>query len=290
MKPPANEVTGASSEPAKVRLTRSWRHRSPLLVRYTIAAFLIFVAWAVTFALRTSVHAPTFQTPFFVCAIVLSSWIGGFGPGILATVLSIFALEYCLTLPLFTQRVSLSVVPKFVVFFFTGAFISWLARRQRRDEEALLRAREGLEEKVRERTADLQVAYEKLTAEVAERAWAEKELHRINRVWRVRSICNRAIMRSADESELLKRVCQTFIQAGGYRLAWVGYPQADSVVPCGARRPLQHTGPHARVGYGRMRGRIVAGGNPGWQTDALQSAARQIRAPSLERMGGCQRD
>jgi hypothetical protein len=53
-------------------------------------------------------------------------------------------------------------VPKFVVFFFTGAFISWLARRQRRDEEALLRAREGLEEKVRERTADL-IIHEKPT-------------------------------------------------------------------------------------------------------------------------------
>jgi signal transduction histidine kinase len=181
--------------------------------------------------LRTSVHAPTFQTPVFVCAIVLSSWIGGFGPGILATVLSIFAVEYGLTLPLLTERVSLSEVPKFVVFFFTGAFISWLARRQRRDEVALLRAREGLEEKVRERTVDLQVAYEKLTAEVAERARAEKELHRINRVWRVRSICNRAITRSTDESALLKRVCKTIIQAGGYRLAWVGYAQADSVVP-----------------------------------------------------------
>jgi signal transduction histidine kinase len=231
LKAPANEVIGASSKPAKVSLARSWRHRSPPLIRYAIAAFLVLVAWAVTFTLRTSVHAPTFQTPFFVCAIVLSSWIGGFGPGILASVLSIFALEYCLTPPLFTHRMSFSEVPKFVVFFFTGAFISWLARRQRRDEEALLRAREGLEEKVRERTADLQLAYEKLTAEVAERARAEKELHRINRVWRMRSICNRAITRSADESELLKRVCQTIIQAGGYRLAWVRYAQADSVVP-----------------------------------------------------------
>jgi len=122
LKPPANEVIGALSKPAKVRLARSWRHRSPLLVRYAIAAFLVFVAWAVTFTLRTSVDAPTFQTPFFVCAIVLSSWIGGFGPGILATVLSIFAVEYCLTPPLFTQRISLSEVPKFVVFFFTGGF------------------------------------------------------------------------------------------------------------------------------------------------------------------------
>ena len=130
----------------------------PLLVRYAIAAFLVFVAWAVTFTLRTSVHAPTFQTPFFVCAIVLSSWIGGFGPGILATVLSIFAVEYCLTLPLFTRAGLAQRSAQICGFFFTGAFISWLARRQRRDEEALLWAREELEEKVQERTADLQVA------------------------------------------------------------------------------------------------------------------------------------
>jgi len=56
-----------------------------------------------------------------------------------------------------------SEVPKFLVLFSTGAFISWLARRQRRDEEALLRAREGLEEKVRQRTVDLQAANQKLT-------------------------------------------------------------------------------------------------------------------------------
>ena len=228
---PSDEGIDTVSNTGEVRLARSWRHRSPLLIRYAIPVFLVLVAWAVTFTLRTSVHAPTFQTPFFVCAIVLSSWFGGFGPGILATILSILALEYWLTLPLFAQRFSLSDVPKLVVFFFTGAFISWLARRQRSDEEALLRAREGLEKKVRERTSDLQVANENLTAEIAERARAEKELHRINRVWRVRSICNRAITRSADESELLKRVCQTIIQAGGYRLALVRYAQDDSIIP-----------------------------------------------------------
>ena len=93
----------------------------------------------------------------FVCGIdVLSSWIRrartghschrsvDSSPGILAhaALLHTAGLRY--------------EVPKFLVFFFTGAFISWLARRQRRDEEALLRAREGLEEKVLERTADLQ--------------------------------------------------------------------------------------------------------------------------------------
>ena len=38
-------------------------------------------------------------------------------------------------------------------------------------------------------------------------------------------------MRSANELELLKLVCQTFIEAGGYRVAWVRYAQGDSVIP-----------------------------------------------------------
>ena len=192
----------------------------------------------------------------FFCAIVLSGWMGGFGPGILATFLSILALEYWLTLPLFAQRFSLSDVPKLVVFFFTGAFISWLARRQRSDEEALLRAREGLEKKVRERTSDLQVANEKLTAEIAERARAEKELHRINRVWRVRSICNR----SNDAERRRIRVVEAGMpdyHSGRWVSPCIGplCPRRRLDHPSGLRWSLQHTGSYAGVGYRENAGK-----------------------------------
>jgi signal transduction histidine kinase len=112
---------------------------------------------------------PSLQTPFFISAIVLSSWVGGFGPGVLATLLSVFAVDYTFNNPVFTLGFTWRNVPKFCVFFFTGAFISWLAQRQRRDEEALLCAREKLEEKVRVRTIDLEIANEKLKTEVSER-------------------------------------------------------------------------------------------------------------------------
>ncbi|HEY5953923.1 MAG TPA: DUF4118 domain-containing protein, partial [Terrimicrobiaceae bacterium] len=134
-------VAGAGS-PYQTKLTRSWRHRCPLPIRFASAVALVGLAWAITFALRRSVDAPSFQTPFFVCAIVLSGWIGGAGPGLVATLLSIFAIEYTFTEPRHTFGFTMSELPKFSVFFLTGAFISWLARRQRRDEEALLVARE----------------------------------------------------------------------------------------------------------------------------------------------------
>lgn len=212
------------SEPAcEMKLARSWRHRCPGPVRLLIAVLLVGCAWGITFGLRHLIDAPSFQTPFFVCAIVLSSWIGGAGPGIMATVLSILAIEYSFTEPKYTIGFTWSEVPKFTVFFLAGTFISLLARRQRRDEEALLVARESLEEKVRERTAELRSTNTQLTAEIAERTRAESALQRLNRAWRVRGLLNRSVARSADEHELTARACQALVRAGGYQLAWIAY-------------------------------------------------------------------
>lgn len=208
-------------QPKGTKLARSWRHHVPVGFRYLIAILLVALAWVVTTTLRHLIDAPSFQTPFFVCAIVLSSWIGGGGPGVVATLFSIFAIEFSFTEPRFTFGVTWSEVPKFTVFFAAGVFISMLARRQRRDEEALLVARENLEEKVQERTADLETANEKLTGEIAERTRAENELRRLNRVWRVRGLLNRLVARSADEHELKARICQVLVKAGGYQLAWI---------------------------------------------------------------------
>jgi C4-dicarboxylate-specific signal transduction histidine kinase len=90
-----------------------------------------------------------------------------------------------------------------------------------------MRARDELEEKVRARTMALTTANERLTVEVAERTRAETELHRLNRAWRVRSACNQAVSRCDEEQDLLEHVCRAVVEVGGYRLAWVGYAEAD---------------------------------------------------------------
>ncbi|WP_309381926.1 ATP-binding protein [Cerasicoccus frondis] len=202
-------------------LSRSWRYRCPVGVRMAIALCLVSLAWVITYTLRTSVDAPSFQTPFFVCAIVLCSWIGGFGPAIVATLLSIFLIEFTFTEPLFTIGFRLDELPKFFVFLLTGSFIGLLARRQREDELALLAAREGLEEKVRERTSELQNANDRLVEEVAERTRAEKELQRLNRIWRVRSAINHSVTRSSSEAEFVATVCRTIVELGGCHIAWM---------------------------------------------------------------------
>lgn len=155
--------------PPSGRLPRSWRHRATPVMRYALAVFLVGIALLTTVALKDALRAVYFQTPFFFCAIVLSGWFGGFGSGFFATVLSMVLLAFYFPQPLYSPGFSANDIPRFVFFLAAGAFISWLGGRQRRDEEALLQAREELEDKVRSRTIDLLSANEKLRAEVEER-------------------------------------------------------------------------------------------------------------------------
>ncbi|MEO5339244.1 MAG: PAS domain S-box protein [Magnetococcus sp. MYC-9] len=54
------------------------------------------------------------------------------------------------------------------------------------------------------------------------------------RTMRLLSDCNAVLIRSVDESEMLKQICQLVVDVGGYRLVWIGYAEQDAgkrVVP-----------------------------------------------------------
>ena len=108
-------------------------------------------------------RSPTFQTPPFFCAIVLSSWLGGWGPGLMATVLSLFIIRFVDAPSLYGPELTVGEIPRFTVLFLSGVFISWLGGRQKKDEAALIQTREELEERVQARTAELREANERLT-------------------------------------------------------------------------------------------------------------------------------
>ncbi len=72
---------------------------------------------------------------------------------------------------------------------------------------------------------------------------AELELARLNRALRVRSACNEAVIRAADESALLDDICHIAVDVGGYRMAWVGYAQGDTEQSI---TPVAHAGKGAR--------------------------------------------
>jgi len=55
----------------------------------------------------------------------------------------------------------------------------------------------------------------------------DQALRPIERVLLTIRACNRALVRAADEPDLLREICRVAVEQGGYRMAWVGYPQAD---------------------------------------------------------------
>ncbi|MEW5986873.1 MAG: GAF domain-containing sensor histidine kinase [Chloroflexota bacterium] len=56
---------------------------------------------------------------------------------------------------------------------------------------------------------------------------AEMQARQVNRALRTLSECNQILVRTTQEDELLQRICRIIVELGGYRLAWVGYAEAD---------------------------------------------------------------
>ncbi len=66
-----------------------------------------------------------------------------------------------------------------------------------------------------------------LSRDVSARRQAEERLRRVNRTLRVLSSCNLSLVKSRDERELLADVCRAVVDAGGYRMAWIGFAEDD---------------------------------------------------------------
>jgi PAS domain S-box-containing protein len=137
---------------------------------YGLSVVLVALSTGLTLLLQDY----TFRTPLFLPAILLSTWFGGTGPGLLAVVLSTLSINFFILEPRFAfAPLSVRDVVHLVVFLFCALLISSWSAARRRVEHALKRARAELEEKVEERTADLSRSNEQLRREIAERARSE---------------------------------------------------------------------------------------------------------------------
>ena len=146
---------------------------------------VLSVAAALVISRLPAVHLQDAPVSLFLCAIILSAWFGGVGPGLLATALSALAFNYYFLPPIYSLGPKPEEIPRLVIFTVSALFVGLLSAAQRNATESLRRARDDLRGTVQE----LQKSNEALQTESLERKHAEEarreaqaELARVSRV------------------------------------------------------------------------------------------------------------
>jgi C4-dicarboxylate-specific signal transduction histidine kinase len=171
------------------RTENSPRTRVPVavIVRGGLAFVLVAAALALTLLLQSWVSTAGYL--FFYTAVVASSWFGGKRSGWLAVVLSALCVAYFFIPPIYSLKVNREFLPVFVEFALSSVIVSWFSSWRKQAEAALQQARDELQMRVEERTAELKQTNVHLLEEMVERQRAEDayyeaqaEIARITRV------------------------------------------------------------------------------------------------------------
>src|SRR6267142_3359175 len=104
-------------------------HRASSAVRrYGLAVSSVVIALSVGLLL----HPDALVAPIFFLAIILTAWFGGFGPGLVAAVLTTLAITYFFLPPVYSLRFGVNQIPHLIVFFVSAFLVSsWSATRSR---------------------------------------------------------------------------------------------------------------------------------------------------------------
>jgi PAS domain S-box-containing protein len=121
------------------------RERSVSL-RYGGVTTLVFVAF--TLASQLAQHFVPAAASLFICTTMLSSWLGGAGPGFWAAALSIALFKYSFVSPVHSLNVNAIDVPRMVLFSCTVIFVGSLGALQNRTAKSLRQAHHVLERTV----------------------------------------------------------------------------------------------------------------------------------------------
>ena len=110
----------------------------------------------------------------FICAVMLSAWYGGVGPGLLATALSTFCFHYFFLPPVYSLGLRPGEIPKLAMYMTANLIVGLLSAAQRNAKESVRRTRDDLTETVK----DLQRTNDALLTQSREREQAENRLRR----------------------------------------------------------------------------------------------------------------
>jgi PAS domain S-box-containing protein len=147
-----------------------WWLSRPVILRYGVAA--VSVAGALTIELWLQEQLAGAPVSLFLCAVMLSAWFGGFGPGLFAAALAVLAFEYYFLSPIHLFAIDPREVPRVVIFALSVLLVGLLSAAQRRVTQSLRNARDELDGAIQK----LQRTNEALLAENVERNRAEEAL------------------------------------------------------------------------------------------------------------------
>jgi C4-dicarboxylate-specific signal transduction histidine kinase len=144
------------------------------LSRYAAAIAAVSIALLLSLALQIRFGNPFWF--FFAMAVILSTWFCGKGPGWVAVGLSTLAVLYFFIPPYRAWTVGPRDAPFFVTFVLCQVVANWLISWRRETEDSLRRARDELELRVGERTAELKSANDELVNQMEQQKRTEEAL------------------------------------------------------------------------------------------------------------------
>ncbi len=114
------------------------------VIRYSGTLVFVIIALGLTLLLWSLLVKPV-GSPLFLGAIALSAWLFGFRPGIFASVVAGFFIDYFLVEPLFEFSGSREEVLRLLVFVAEGTFLSWLVSARKIAAEKIKNSQEQLQ-------------------------------------------------------------------------------------------------------------------------------------------------
>jgi PAS domain S-box-containing protein len=132
----------------KSDLPRRWTE-SPVAF-YAVAVLSVAVAIIAAELLTRLLNAEAIVSSL-LCAVIFASWVGGFGPALLAIALALLAFHYYLAPPISSFvfkdepfALGISEIPRLALFFLTSVVVACLISAQRKAARELRRSRDDL--------------------------------------------------------------------------------------------------------------------------------------------------